>query len=123
MRKTLLTYVKPHVQEDPLAMILGISYLGACLEREQIPVELCDERVVNDAHMKEAIARNDVIGFGALTPNIRRAIAWAKYAKEQGKITIMGGSQHTLDGPDFTNMRHDAHYCVRHIYVGVQKSL
>jgi hypothetical protein len=29
MRKTLLAYVKPHVQEDPLSMILGITYLGA----------------------------------------------------------------------------------------------
>ena len=37
------------------------------------------------------------------------------------KITIMAGSQHTLDAPDFENMRHDAHYAVRHIYVGVQK--
>jgi len=37
------------------------------------------------------------------------------------KITIMAGSQHTLDAPDFTNMRHDAHYAVRHIYVGVQR--
>jgi len=39
------------------------------------------------------------------------------------KITIMAGSQCTLDGPDFRNMRHDAHYCIRHIYVGVQKSI
>ena len=37
------------------------------------------------------------------------------------KITLMAGSQHTVDAQDFTNMRHDAHYCVRHIYVGVQK--
>ena len=37
------------------------------------------------------------------------------------KITIMAGSQHVLDAPDFSNMRHDAHYAVRHIYVGVQK--
>src|SRR5215510_10787730 len=76
MRKTLLTYVKPHVQEDPLAMILGIAYLGACLEKERIPVELTDERIVNDQEMREAIERNDIIGFDALTPNIRRAIAW-----------------------------------------------
>ena len=40
MRKTLLTYVKPHVQEDPLAMVLGIAYLGAALEKEKLPVEL-----------------------------------------------------------------------------------
>jgi hypothetical protein len=39
------------------------------------------------------------------------------------KITIMAGSQTTLDAPDFENMRHDAHYCVRHIYVGVQKNI
>lgn len=39
------------------------------------------------------------------------------------KITIMAGSQTTLDPLDFVNMRHDAHYCVRHIYVGVQKNI
>ena len=38
MRKTLLTYVKPHVQEDPLSMILGIGYLGAMLEQEGLNV-------------------------------------------------------------------------------------
>ena len=37
-----------------------------------------------------------------------------------GKITLMAGSQHTLDARDFENMRHDAHFAVRHIYVGVQ---
>ena len=35
MQKTLLTYVKPHVQEDPLSMILGIGYLGAMMERHR----------------------------------------------------------------------------------------
>ena len=75
MRKTLLTYVKPHVQEDPPSMILGITYLERCMEKEKLPVELCDERIVNDAYMREAIERNDIIGFDALTPNIRRAIA------------------------------------------------
>jgi hypothetical protein len=39
------------------------------------------------------------------------------------KITIIAGSQHTLDTPDLGNMRHDAHYCVRHIYVGVRKNI
>jgi len=106
MRKTLITYVKPHVQEDPLAMLLGITYIGAALEKENIPVELCDERIVNDAHMKEAIERNDVIGFGALTPNIRRAIAWAKYAKERGKITIMGGPHASVDQGIFLDSGH-----------------
>jgi len=37
------------------------------------------------------------------------------------RITLMAGSQHTLDAPDFENMRHDAHYAVRHVYVGVQR--
>jgi hypothetical protein len=38
------------------------------------------------------------------------------------KITLMAGSQHTLDALDMRNMRHDAHYAVRHIYVGVQRT-
>ena len=106
MRKTLLTYIKPHVQEDPLSMILGIGYLGAMLEREKIPVELHDERIGTDADMKAAIERNDVIGFSALTPNIRRAIAWAKYAKEKGKITIMGGPHASVDQGVFLDTGH-----------------
>lgn len=39
------------------------------------------------------------------------------------KITIMAGSQHIMDASDLKNMRHDAHYCIRHIYVGVQRSI
>ena len=48
MQKTLLTYVKPHVQEDPLSMILGIGYLGAQMEREGLPIALHDERIGTD---------------------------------------------------------------------------
>ena len=106
MQKTLLTYTKPHVQEDPLSMILGIGYMGAMLERENIPVELGDERIMNDQGMKEAIGRNDIIGFSALTPNIRRSIAWAKYAKEQGKTTIMGGPHASVDQGVFLDSGH-----------------
>ena len=106
MRKSLLTYVKPHVQEDPLSMILGITYIGAMMEQEGLPVELCDERLYGDAHMREVIDRNDIIGFGALTPNIRRAIAWAKYAKEQGKITVMGGPHASVDQGIFLDSGH-----------------
>jgi radical SAM superfamily enzyme YgiQ (UPF0313 family) len=106
MRKTLLTYVKPHVQEDPLSMILGIGYLGAMFERHGLPIELCDERIANDQYMKEVIGRNDIIGFSALTPNIRRAIAWAKYAKEQGKTTIMGGPHASVDQGVFLESGH-----------------
>ncbi len=106
MRKTLLAYVKPHVQEDPVAQLLGLTYLGACLEREGLPIELVDERIVNDQHMREAIERNDIIGFSSLTPNIRRAIAWAKYAKERGKTTIMGGPHATVDHGIFLDSGH-----------------
>ena len=42
MRKTLLVYVKPHVQEDPVSQVLGITYLAAVLEREGIPIEIID---------------------------------------------------------------------------------
>ncbi len=106
MRKTLLTYVKPHVQEDPLSMVLGICYLGATLEREGIPVELHDERIVSDQETRAAIERNDVIGFSALTPNVRRAIAWAEYAKQQGKTTIVGGPHASVDQGMFLDTGH-----------------
>jgi radical SAM superfamily enzyme YgiQ (UPF0313 family) len=106
MRKTLIAYVKPHVQEDPLAMVLGVGYLGAAVEKAGLPISLIDERVVNDQEMRAAIEANDVIGFGALTPNIRRAIAWAKYAKEQGKITVMGGPHASVDQGIFLESGH-----------------
>ncbi|MAE27514.1 MAG: radical SAM protein [Planctomycetota bacterium] len=106
MRKTLLTYVKPHIQEDPLSMILGIGYLGAMLEREGLPVACWDERIGSDADMRRAIEEHDIIGFSALTPNIRRAIAWAKYAKEKGKTTIMGGPHASVDPEIFLDSGH-----------------
>lgn len=106
MRKTLITYVKPHVQEDPLSMILGISYLGAMFERHDLPVELHDERIGTDQEMRAAIERNDVIGFSPLTPNIRRAIAWAKCAKELGKTTIVGGPHASVDQGVFLESGH-----------------
>ena len=61
MQKTLLSYVKPHVQEDPLAMILGLAYLGASVEKHGLPVELADERILTDQEMRAAIERNDII--------------------------------------------------------------
>ena len=106
MRKTLVTYVKPHVQEDPLSMVLGITYIGAAMEKAGLPVELADERILNDREMKAAIDRNDIIGLGSLTPNIRRAIAWAKVAKEQGKITVMGGPHASVDPGVFLDSGH-----------------
>ena len=106
MQKTLISYVKPHVQEDPLAMILGLAYLGASVESHGLPVELADERILPDQEMRAAIERNDVIGFGALTPNIRRAIAWAKYAKELGKTTVMGGPHASVDQGIFLDSGH-----------------
>ena len=106
MRKTLVSYVKPHVQEDPLSMVLGITYIGAAMEKAGLPVELADERILDDREMKAAIERNDIIGLGSLTPNIRRAIAWAKVAKEQGKITVMGGPHASVDPGVFLDSGH-----------------
>ena len=106
MLKTLITYVKPHVQEDPLSMILGIGYLGAMFERRGLPVELWDERIGTDSEMRDAIARNDVIGFSPLTPNVRRALAWAKHAKSLGKTTIVGGPHASVDQGVFLDSGH-----------------
>ena len=87
-------------------MILGIAYMGAMLQQEGIPIELIDERIGTDRDMKAAIDGNDIIGFSALTPNIRRAIAWAKYAKERGKITVMGGPHASVDQGVFLDSGH-----------------
>ncbi|MBK9384060.1 MAG: B12-binding domain-containing radical SAM protein [Planctomycetes bacterium] len=97
MADILLTYVKPHVQEDPLAMVLGISYLGAALREAGFDVELIDERVYSEQELRDAIERSRICGFSALTPNVRRAIRWARYAKERGKITVMGGPHASVD--------------------------
>jgi hypothetical protein len=39
------------------------------------------------------------------------------------KITLMAGSQCTMDSHDLANMRHDAHYAVREIRVAVQTNI
>jgi anaerobic magnesium-protoporphyrin IX monomethyl ester cyclase len=104
--RTLITYVKPHVQEDPLSMILGIGYLGAAFERAGLPVALWDERLGTDADLRRRIDEADVIGFSALTPNVRRAIAWAKYAHERGKITVIGGPHASVDQGVFLESGH-----------------
>jgi radical SAM superfamily enzyme YgiQ (UPF0313 family) len=106
MLRTLITYVKPHVQEDPLSMVLGIGYLGAALERAGLPVALWDERLGTDADMRAHIDAADIVGFGALTPNVRRAIAWAKYAQERGKTTVIGGPHASVDQGVFLDSGH-----------------
>jgi len=106
MLRTLITYVKPHVQEDPLSMVLGIGYLGAALERAGLPVALWDERLGTDADMRARIDAADIVGFGALTPNVRRAIAWAKHAKERGKTTVIGGPHASVDQGVFLDSGH-----------------
>jgi len=40
---------------------------------------------------------------------------------ESKKVTIMSGSQMTMDEQDFINFRHDAHYCIRIVRVTVKK--
>ena len=106
MLRTLITYVKPHVQEDPLSMILGIGYLGAAFEKRGLPIALWDERLGTDVEMRQAIHDCDVVGFSALTPNVRRAIAWAKYAKEKGKVTVIGGPHASVDQGVFLDSGH-----------------
>ena len=69
MNKTLLMYVTPPGQDDDyIAMPLGIIYLGAIVKDADLPVECLDERVSTEEEVKEAIARNDIIGLSALTP-------------------------------------------------------
>ena len=106
MRRTLITYVEPRVREDPLAMMLGIAYLGGALERDGLPVELADERILSEQEVRAAIDRSEIVGFGALTPNARRAIDRAGYARERGKITVMGGPHASADPGLFLDCGH-----------------
>lgn len=105
--KTLLMYVTPPGQDDDyIAMPLGIIYLGAIVREAGLPVECLDERVSTEEEVKAAIARNDIVGFSALTPHVGRAIRWAEYAKKQGKKVMMGGPHATVDPHTFLDSGH-----------------
>ena len=98
--KTLLMYVTPPGQDDDyIAMPLGIIYLGAIVKEAGLEIECLDERVSTEEEVKEAIARNDIIGLSALTPHVGRAVRWGEYAKGIGKRVMMGGPHATVD-PD-----------------------
>lgn len=105
--KTLLMYVTPPGQDDDyIAMPLGIIYLGAIVREAGLEVECLDERVATEEEVKQAIARNDIIGLSALTPHVGRAVRWGEYARQQGKRVMMGGPHATVDPDTFLDSGH-----------------
>ena len=100
-------YVTPPGQDDDyIAMPLGIIYLGAIVRDAGLEVECLDERVATEDEVKEAIARNDIIGLSALTPHVGRAVRWGEYAKKEGKRVMMGGPHATVDPDTFLESGH-----------------
>ena len=94
----LLMYCsKPGLDDDFIAQPLGILYLGAIFREEGFPVKCMDERIASKEAIEAAIEEADVVGLSAMTPFVQRAVTWAKYAKERGKITMMGGPHATVD--------------------------
>jgi len=88
-----------HLMMPPLA----IGQLGGVLEQNGFPVSLKDDLVQSEDEIKSAITESDVVGISAMTPNAERAIYWAKYAKEMGKVVVAGGVHATIFPEFFLN--------------------
>ena len=99
-RKYMFMYSsKPGLDDDYIAQPLGILYLGAILEQAGVPVRCVDERITPREEILQSIREADVVGLSAMTPFLQRALDWGRHAREQGKITMMGGPHATVD-PD-----------------------
>lgn len=96
--KILLIYCStPGQDESFISQPLGILYLAAILEKAGVPVKCKDERIHSEEEIRQAVGETDVVGFSAMTPYIERAFEWARHAREQGKMTIIGGPHATVD--------------------------
>lgn len=99
-QKFLLMYCsQPGMDDDFIAQPLGILYLGAIFREEGFPVKCIDERISTKEKIYEEIEKADVVGISAMTPFLKRALDWGKYARDKGKVTMMGGPHATVD-PD-----------------------
>jgi len=99
-RSYLLVYCStPGEGLEFIAQPMGILLLGAILEKMGLTVKCLDERIHGAEEIREGIQQADVVGFSTMTPYVERAQDWARYARELGKITMIGGPHATVD-PD-----------------------
>jgi len=79
---------------------LGITYLGAVLEKAGLPVKLLDCRLSEAKDIIHEIESADIVGISAPSVLAKGALELAGYAKSLGKITVVGGPHATIS-PDF----------------------
>ncbi|MEZ5975846.1 MAG: radical SAM protein [Planctomycetota bacterium] len=106
MRKTLLTYVKPHVQEDPLSMILGIGYPRSPAragEHPDRPARRARGHRPGDegGHRGQRHHR-----FQRAHPEHPARDGLGQVRQGEGKITIMGGPHASVDQGVFLDSGH-----------------
>ena len=104
--KTKVALVTPPVTEKvahhPLFPPLGLAYMAAVLEQNNIEVTIIDSPVLNFNHQNlkselEAF-QPTIVGVGSMTPTIESALKCAQIAKEAAPNTkvIMGGPHATF---------------------------
>lgn len=88
---------------------LGILYLAALLEKENIPVEVIDAGAMRQSldQTLEIIeeAKPGVIGISAMTPQLQGAVSLAEAIKKRfaGQVKVCLGGAHISSDPDFIN--------------------
>ena len=80
----------PYIYPQPS---MGLSLIGAIIEREGYQVEIVDG---NRSDIVPIVAHADVVGFTAMTPMIDWALELASRFKNMGLITVLGGAHATL---------------------------
>src|SRR4030042_3916502 len=104
--KTKLALVTPPVTEKvahpPLFPPLGLAYMAAVLEQNNVEVTIIDSPVLNYNHqnLKSELEtfQPTIVGIGSMTPTIESALKCAQTAKEAAPNAqvIMGGPHATF---------------------------
>ncbi len=104
---------KGEMARDEIYPPLGISILGAHLEKLGHEVRLLDDSIETMDTLREAMGWSDLVGISALTPNARRARELGQVARgELGKPVVMGGP-HPTTNPEFFLESGAADICVQ----------
>lgn len=76
---------------------LGLAYLAAQLRLEEIPVKILDLVIEPEKEVRKEISAYNFVGVYFNTVNLQEALEVVKVAKEEGKITILGGPHASFD--------------------------
>src|SRR5512139_1560039 len=105
-KKTKVALITPPVTEKvahhPLFPPLGLAYMAAVLEQNNVEVTIIDSPVLNFNHqnLKSELEtfQPTIVGVGSMTPTIESALKCAQIAKEAAPNAqvIMGGPHATF---------------------------